>query len=128
MARPVVVIFPKKMYERKSQPLAPPHVYYRRILKNLFTAFCVLAAFLLMGTVGFHFTADARWIDAFHNASMILSGMGPVIIITSTTGKLFSSFFAIFSGVVFISNIGFILLPVIHRLYHRLHLQEDATS
>jgi len=68
--------------------------------------------------------ANASWIDALHNAAMILSGMGPVIQIDTTKGKLFSSVYALFSGVIFIANIGFILAPAIHRLFHRLHLEE----
>jgi hypothetical protein len=55
---------------------------------------------------------------------MILSGMGPVVTITSDAGKLFSSFYALFSGVVFITNIGLILAPAAHRLFHKLHIQE----
>jgi hypothetical protein len=84
---------------------------------------------LSIGVVGFHFTSGATYIDAFHNASMLLSGMGPVISINNTGGKIFSSLYAIFSGVIFITNIGVILAPLVHRLYHRLHLEEDnATS
>lgn len=78
---------------------------------------------LLIGIIGYHYTAGVGWLDALHNASMILSGMGPVIEIKTDGGKWFSSFYALFSGVVFISNIGIILAPVLHRLYHRLHLE-----
>jgi len=55
---------------------------------------------------------------------MILSGMGPVIEIKNTTGKWFSSLYALFSGIVFITNIGIILAPAIHRLFHVLHVEE----
>ena len=64
-----------------------------------------------------------------HNSAMLLSGMGPVLQEYPSAGaKLFSSFYALFSGIVFIANIGVILAPVIHRIFHRLHLEEDATS
>jgi len=117
------------MYETKSQPLAPKTVFYQRFFNNLGFACGILAVCLLIGIVGYHLTASAAWIDAIHNASMILSGMGPVIEIKTTAGKLFSSFYALFSGIVFITNIGVILAPILHRLYHRLHLQDDdATS
>jgi hypothetical protein len=69
--------------------------------------------------------APSTWIDAFHNASMILSGMGPVIYIKTDQGKWFSSFYALFSGIVFITNIGFILAPAVHRLFHVLHIEEE---
>ena len=78
----------------------------------------------MIGVIGYRYIAHAEWIDAFHNASMILSGMGPVIEIKNASGKIFSSFYALFSGVVFITNIGVILAPAAHRLFHRLHLQE----
>jgi hypothetical protein len=112
------------MYEHKTQPLAPRPVFYRRMLNNIFVACGILAICLLIGIAGYHFTAQAGWIDSIHNASMILSGMGPVIEIKTNTGKLFSSAYALFSGIVFITNIGVILLPLMHRLFHHLHLQE----
>jgi hypothetical protein len=79
---------------------------------------------LLIGICGYHYFAKAPWIDALHNASMILSGMGPVIEIQSTGGKIFSSAYALFSGVIFITNFGIILAPAMHRLFHRLHLED----
>jgi hypothetical protein len=77
----------------------------------------------MIGIVGYHYTAGIPWLDSLHNASMILSGMGPVVDIKTIGGKWFSSLYALFSGVVFITNIGFILAPAIHRFFHRLHLE-----
>jgi len=105
-------------------PLAPHSVFYRRLLSSASIAFLVLAISLLIGILGYHFVAYIPWIDAIHNASMILSGMGPVVNINNTAGKLFSSAYALFSGVVFITNIGIFLSPVIHRFLHKLHLEE----
>jgi len=85
----------------------------------------VLLICLILGIAGYHFIAHANWLDAFHNASMILSGMGPVIEIFNPWGKLFSSLYALFSGVVFITNIGVILAPAAHRIFHILHLEEN---
>jgi hypothetical protein len=113
------------MYEHKSQQLAPMKTFYRRLLKNIVMAILILCVCLLIGIVGFHYTAGFSWLDAFHNSSMILGGMGPVAEINTVSGKWFSSFYALFSGVVFIANFGIILAPAIHRLYHRLHLEED---
>ncbi len=113
------------MYEHKSQPLLPLHLFYQRVLKNIVVACGILAICLLIGVVGYRYLAGAAWVDAFHNAAMILSGMGPVITIESFEGKIFSAFYALFSGIVFITNIGIILAPSIHRLFHRLHLQEE---
>jgi hypothetical protein len=112
------------MYEHKRQPLASRQVYYQRIYRNLLWSSFFLFFCLVIGIIGYHFTAKMTWIDALHNASMILSGMGPVVEIKSTGGKVFSSVYAIFSGVAFITNIGLMLAPAVHRFFHRLHLEE----
>jgi hypothetical protein len=113
------------MYEHKKQKLAPINTFYQRVLKNILLAFFILGICLLIGVFGYHYTADANWLDSVHNASMILSGMGPVIEINTESGKIFSSFYALFSGIVFITNIGIILAPAIHRMFHRFHLDEN---
>ena len=113
------------MYEHKRQKLAPPKVFYRRVLNHISIAIVVLASCLLIGIFGYHWSAHSNWIDSIHNASMILSGMGPVVEMTTVSGKIFSSFYALFSGVVFITNIGIILAPALHRMYHRLHLGDQ---
>lgn len=113
------------MYEHKSQPLVPLITFYKRILKNLIVASLILFVCLMIGVFGYHFMGQIPWLDSLHNASMILSGMGPVVEIKSNSGKWFSSGYALFSGVAFIANIGFILAPAVHRLLHRLHLEEN---
>ena len=112
------------MYEHKRQKVIPMKTFYQRVLKHILIAFAILWSCLLFGVLGYHLTAEANWLDSLHNASMILSGMGPVIEIHTVQGKIFSSFYALFSGVVFITNIGVILAPALHRIYHRLHLEE----
>ena len=113
------------MYEHRKQKLAPMSVFYQRVLKNILLAVLVLFICLMIGILGYHFTADIPWLDSLHNASMILSGMGPVVEIKTVSGKLFSSFYALFSGVVFITNIGIILAPAMHRMFHRLHIADE---
>lgn len=98
--------------------------FYQRVLKNILLAVGVLFICLLLGIFGYHYTADIGWLDAIHNSSMILSGMGPVVEIKTVPGKWFSSFYALFSGVVFITNIGIILAPAMHRIFHRLHVED----
>src|SRR5262245_2070282 len=113
------------MYEHRKQKLAPFNVFFKRVLINLLLAFLILGICLLIGILGYHYSAGVGWLDSLHNASMILSGMGPVVEIKTVAGKWFSSFYALFSGIVFITNIGVILAPVLHRIYHRLHLEEN---
>ena len=99
--------------------------FYQRIVKNILLASVIMLICLGIGIIGYHYTADIPWLDAVHNASMILSGMGPVVEIKTATGKWFSSFYALFSGVVFITNIGVILAPAMHRMFHRLHIEDS---
>jgi hypothetical protein len=111
------------MYERKHQPLAPKNIYYSRMAKSFAAGIFILFICLMIGIAGYHYTSDIPWLDSLHNASMILSGMGPVVEIKTVSGKWFSSFYALFSGVMFITNIGVILAPAIHRFFHKLHLE-----
>jgi hypothetical protein len=112
------------MYEHKSAPLASKRLFYNRVMRNLIWASVFLFVCLMIGVLGYHYAANIGWLDSLHNAAMILSGMGPVVTIENTAGKWFSSFYAIFSGVAFITNIGFLLAPVVHRFFHKLHVEE----
>ena len=112
------------MYEHRKQPLASRSTFYQRILKNIIIALIIMAVCLVIGIAGYHYLGEVPWIDSIHNASMILGGMGPVVEIKSDTGKIFSSAYALFSGVIFITNVGVILAPALHRIFHRLLLEE----
>jgi len=112
------------MYEHRKQPLAPITTFYQRVLKNIMLALLIMAFCLAIGVIGYHYSANIAWLDSLHNASMILSGMGPVVEIKTNAGKWFSSAYALFSGIVFITNIGVILAPALHRIFHRLHLED----
>lgn len=114
-------------YEKKNDKLAPAVVYYKRIAGNLLRVSVILAITLIIGTIGYHCATNpfTPWLDAFHNSSMILSGMGPIIVDHFTTGgKIFSSLYALFSGIVFVGAMGFVLAPGIHRIFHKLHIEE----
>lgn len=113
------------MFEHKKERLLPLKDFYRRSLWHIVMAIMILGACVLIGVLGYHFIANAGWLDSFHNACMILSGMGPVIQIENNGGKWFSSFYALFSGIVFITNIGLILAPAAHRIFHILHLEDN---
>ena len=116
------------MYENNKEPLAPINVFYGRVFKNLALATFVLGFCLGIGVVGYHYIAGFAWVDSLLNASMILSGMGPVGDIHNNAGKVFASGYALFSGVAFITNIGFLLAPAIHRMFHKLHLDDEDSD
>lgn len=113
-------------YEKKNEPLAPRHVFYWRIVRNFIIVSGIIGIVLAVGTIGYHYSTEepTPWLDAFHNASMIISGMGPIIVDNLTDeGKIFSSLYALFSGVIFIGGMGFILAPGLHRIFHGLHIE-----
>lgn len=90
-------------------------------------ALSVVALALLLGMLGYHGFAGLGWVDAFLNASMLLGGMGPVDTLQSDPAKLFAGFYALFSGLVLIGVTTLLLAPVLHRILHRVHL-EDAEA
>ena len=114
------------MYERRFQPLLPRKAFARRLRRSAIAFALLLACALSVGVLGYHFVAHLAWIDALLNASMILSGMGPVNPLSGDAAKVFASAYAIFSGVVFIAGIGVMVAPVAHRFLHRFHLEDEA--
>jgi hypothetical protein len=112
------------MYEHRTHHLLPwPH-FLRRASRHLMVGVAIVFVADAVGTVGYHSAADLGWLDSFLNASMILSGMGPVDRLVTASGKLFAALYALFSGVVFIGVMGIILAPWVHRLLHVTHLEE----
>jgi hypothetical protein len=106
------------MYEHKRHYLLPwPH-FIRRASRHLLVGVVIVAIADAVGTIGYHATAHLGWVDSFLNASMILSGMGPVDRMNTTGAKVFASLFALFSGVMFIGVMGIVLAPWAHRLLH----------
>ena len=112
-------------FEGKSQPLIPFHLFVRRILLSLLAAGVILVTALLIGTLGYHHIAGLSWMDALLNASMILTGMGPVDELHTTYAKLFASAYALFSGLVFLTIMGVVLAPLAHRLLHQFHIDDE---
>lgn len=112
------------MYEHHSKPLLPRKLFWRRVLAHASLGFVVLIVSLGVGVAGYHLTEGLSLIDSILNASMILGGMGPVDAIKTPGGKLFASFYSLFSGIVFLGVVGIILAPIAHRMLHKLHLSE----
>ncbi len=113
------------MFERRTDKLLPLPRFIGRMAWTVLLALAIVMVALGIGVLGYHWIARLPWIDALLNASMILTGMGPVATLTTTAAKLFASAYALFSGIVFLSSVGLILSPLFHRMIHRFHLQED---
>lgn len=111
--------------ENRRQKVTPlPHFLFRLGRYGLF-ALGLIVFSVLIGTIGYHYFGQISWLDSFHMACMILTGMGPVVEMTSPTAKLFSSFYALYSGVAFLSITAVFFAPIIHRLLHILHVEQE---
>lgn len=114
------------MYEAGHQPLLTRARFLQRVARHFGIAVAVLAASLLGGMLGYHALESLPWIDAFLNSAMLLGGMGPVNPPLTAAGKLFAGIYALYAGLVFIVTAALVATPVLHRVLHRLHVNEKA--
>ena len=112
-------------YESKRQPLASTERFVHRLGRNVLIALLLIAGSLTIGMAGYSGFEGMGWIDAFANAAMILSGMGPLAPLATVGGKIFAGIYAIFSGLLIFGIAGLVLAPVFHRLLHSFHADED---
>jgi hypothetical protein len=92
---------------------------------HIFSAFGITCISLAIGIFGYHIFEGLSWIDSLVNSSMILGGMGPVNNLQTNAGKLFASFYALFSGLIFLIIVGVLVVPIFHRFLHKFHLGRD---
>lgn len=109
-------------FEHFSQPLVSTRVFSLRVARHGLFALSFLALSLLGGMLGYHVFAALNWVDAFLNASMILTGMGPISALPTDCAKIFSGLYALYSGIAFLTGIGVLFAPIIHRFLHKFHL------
>lgn len=115
-------------FEHRAEKVIRPHVFLRRMGRAV--GLWLLLAFggLVIGMIGYAVTEGMGPADAFVNAAMILSGMGPMGELHSTAGKIFAGCYAIFSGLVLIIATGFVLAPIFHRVLHQFHVDSGRDS
>jgi hypothetical protein len=111
-------------FERRGEPLLPRHRFVSRLLRAALIWLLLTLGGLAIGMAGYAATEGMSIVDAFVNAAMILSGMGPVGELRSSGGKIFAGFYAIFSGLLIVIASGFVLAPIIHRVLHAFHVEE----
>jgi hypothetical protein len=114
-------------FENMCEPLAPPSVFRRRMLSSAVVTAQLLGVSLAIGVAGYHwFVGIPDWVDCLLSASMIMGGMGPIGAPPATVaGKLFASFYALYSGVMLLACVGVLLAPGLHRIMHTLHVPTD---
>lgn len=112
-------------FESRRQPVASPSVFVGRLRRNAVYSAVFVSISLLVGTLGYIYFEGMRPVDAFANASMILATMGPLNPLVTDAGKVFASFYAIFSGFLLIGISTLMLAPVFHRILHRFHVDDE---
>jgi hypothetical protein len=112
-------------YEKKSQPVIPLSRFILRLARSAAIAGGILFGGLGIGVLGYHLTENLPWLDALLNASMILSGMGPLMQPVTIGGKLFAGTYALYSGLAVLVIAGVMFGPVVHRFLHRFHLEAE---
>jgi hypothetical protein len=113
------------MYENKRQPPLPHHRFVRRMLRHTVAAIAVLLVSLVLGIGGYEYFEHLPWRDAFLNSAMLMGGMGPVDAPRTDGGKVFAGLYALYAGLVFLVASGLVFAPVVHRLLHRFHWEQD---
>jgi hypothetical protein len=113
------------MFESKTAPLLSRRDFLKRQARFAFVALALVAISLAIGMAGYHFFENLSWLDSLLNASMLLGGMGPVDPLKTDGGKLFASFYALYSGLIVLVVAGVLFAPIFHRILHNFHLDTD---
>jgi hypothetical protein len=111
-----------KLEHRKQKVASFPRFMVRMGRYAAFSSILIIIS-VFAGTLGYHHFGHLAWLDSFHMSCMILTGMGPVIEMKADDAKLFSSFFALYSGVAFLSITAVFFAPIVHRVLHILHVE-----
>ena len=114
------------MFEHVSKPIIPRRQFVSRLTRAVLLGLGLIVISLAIGMVGYlWFFPKLDWADAFVNAAMILSGMGPLAVPETTAAKIFSGCYAIYSGLMLVMSAGVVFAPLVHRFLHKLHADED---
>ena len=114
------------MFESRNQRVLPRRHFIRRMLWSLLLAVGLVGGGLSLGLVGYHFIGHLGWIDSFLEAAMISTGMGPIAPLTTPSAKIFAACYALFSGFIFITAISVLVIPVMHRVLHKFHVESGS--
>ena len=112
-------------YEHRTHPVLAWPLFLRRAARHAGWGLVAVIAADAIGTLGYYWLGERPWLDAFLNASMILSGMGPVDRMEKDAAKVFAALYALFSGLFFVGVVGLLLAPWLHRMLHVIHADEE---
>jgi hypothetical protein len=112
-------------FESKSKAILPFSKFLQRVFRFFMYSLIMIVISVGIGTLGYSYFGNLSTVDAFYNACMILTGMGPVNVMQTSAAKIFSSLYALFSGIAFLSIVAVLFAPLAHRFLHLLHIDED---
>ena len=110
-------------WERSGHAVAPFRGFLGRLALAAGLWLAIACVGLLIGIAGYAGLEGMSLTDAFMNAAMILSGMGPATELKTSAGKIFAGLYAIFSGLIIVIASGFVLAPIFPRVLHRIHVE-----
>jgi sterol desaturase/sphingolipid hydroxylase (fatty acid hydroxylase superfamily) len=113
-------------FEHKRQKVISRTSFSRRLGANALIALALVMVALAVGMTGYMWLGELNMVDAFYNAAMILSGMGPANSLDGHDGaKIFAGIYAIACGLLLFAVAGIVLAPLFHRILHRFHVADD---
>ncbi|UZE95502.1 hypothetical protein [Alkalimarinus alittae] len=113
------------MYESKSKRLASRKAFRRRMFFHILSAITLVILTLAIGVGGHVYFDDMAPGSALIASITLTSGLGLSILPETTSGQLFTSLYGIFSGYVYIVTSSIVIAPILHRVLHKFHLDEE---
>lgn len=116
------------MYESKNHPLISRGAFAVRMAKHLLAVLLIIAASVLLGMLGYWHFEGHSWASAFMHTCFLLGGYGHLTSPQSVSGQVFLGFYGLYANLVFIAALGVSMTPVIHRLLHAFHLEQESDN
>lgn len=116
------------MFEHRAEPLLNHVGFVWRLTRAFLLTLGIVAISVIGGTLGYRFFLDLPWADAFHHACLVLGEHSPESQPQTAWGKAFVGLFVMYSRLVFFSIVTILALPLLHRILHKLHLDEAVAE
>lgn len=112
-------------FESRHHPLLSRAAFVRRMSHSALAGAVLVLISLVIGMLGYYAFEHLDWLDSFLNASMILSGMGPLWSPQTAAGKLFAGIYALYSGITVLVFAAITFAPLFHRMLHAFHADDS---
>ena len=113
------------MYEHKSKPLLSKKEFSKRMFVHVLVALLLVALTIVVGTIGHVYFDNMGVVVALVASITLTGGLGISILPKTSSGLLFASLYGIVSSYVYIATSSIVLAPILHRLFHKFHLESN---